>query len=106
MARNEYESTSKSFYSRSYSYSFYQWVKHKGTKRNWEKGSIIFVGLLLAIPVFFVSSLRFMVFGGRKVKQKKMLKFAARKAEEDKNPIGYAKITTILFMNVSELSRN
>jgi len=68
----------------------YQWVKHKGTKKKWEKGSIIFVGLLLAIPVFFVSSIAIYGIWGQEGQAKEDAQMAARKAEEDKNPIGYA----------------
>lgn len=68
----------------------YQWVKHKGTKKSWEKSSIILLGGLLAIPVFFVTL--FITYGvwGQEGQAKEDAEFAARQAEEDKNPINYA----------------
>lgn len=69
----------------------YQWIKHKGTKRNWAKGSIIFVGLLLAVPVFFISSVAIYGLWGQDGQAKEEAELAVCKAEEDKNPILFAK---------------
>jgi hypothetical protein len=69
----------------------YQWVKHKGKKKNWENSSIIFVGLLLALPVFFVSAIALFGIWGQDGQAKEDAAIAARKAEEDKSPLGYAK---------------
>ncbi|WP_313128778.1 hypothetical protein [Pseudescherichia vulneris] len=68
----------------------YQWVKHKGTKKNWEKGSIIWLGGLLALPVFFITLLATFGMWGQEGQAKEDAEIAARKAEEDKNPINYA----------------
>ncbi|MDR2265465.1 MAG: hypothetical protein LBE93_18755 [Enterobacter asburiae] len=69
----------------------YQWVKHKGKKKNWESSSIIFVGWLLALPVFFVSAVTLFGVWGQDGQAKEDAEIAARKAEEDKSPLGYAK---------------
>lgn len=69
----------------------YQWVKHKGTKKSWEKGSIIFLGGLFTIFIFILTFITTFGIWGYDGQIKEDAELAAKRAEEDKNPINYAK---------------
>lgn len=84
----------------------YQWVKHKGTKKIGRKVVSFLQAYYWQYLYFLFPLLQFLVFGGRKVKQKKMLNWQHVNRKKIKTRLATQKITIILFMNVNGLSRN
>lgn len=68
----------------------YQWVKHKGTKKGWERSSIIFLGGLLTIPVFIVTFIVSYGIWGQYGQETENAEIAAKRDAEDLFPDKYA----------------